>query len=234
MVLPLNLAMTPAEMSACTNLPGRVAWMACHFSPYGQGLANIPDALPAGSMLILNDRMACSGHSPGLVAQQLADAVKHLGCESVLLDFQRPSEPESAAMVTALLEALPCPAAVTEGYAKGRSCPVFLAPSPLHIPLRDHLIPWKNREIWLEAALCQEVITVNERGTSYSPQFPPEGLEEGFFEEDLCCRYQSHIFGKQVRFTLFDTFQTLEKKLDLAQSLGVTRAVGLYQELGHS
>lgn len=233
MVLPLNLAMTAAEMSTCRRLPERIAWMACHFSPYGEGLANIPAALPPGSMLILNDRMACSGHSPDLAASQLADAVRRLHCESVLLDFQRPVDPESTVMVRTILATLPCPAAVTASFAEGLSCPVFLSPPPpLHTPLETHLAPWKGREVWLEAALCQEQVTVTESGAQFHPQFPTDDLREGFYEEELCCRYQSRVSDKEVRFTLFDTPETLEKKLDLAQSLGVKRAVGLYQELG--
>lgn len=231
MGLPLNLAMTASEISACGSLPERIAWMACHFSPYGQGLSNIPDSLPGSAMLILNDRMACCGHSPGLVSEQLAQAVADLGCESVLLDFQRPPEPESEVMVREILSALPCPAAVTAGYAATLSCSVFLPPPMLHIPLQDYLKPWQSREIWLEAALGQERITVRAEGVEYSAQFPPEYLEDGFPEEDLCCRYRTEINQDNISFTLFDTRQTLEAKLALAQSLGVKRAVGLYQEL---
>lgn len=233
MGLPLNLAMTASEMSACSRLPEHVAWMACYFSPYGQGLSNIPDALPDRAMLILNDRLACDGHSPGLVLEQLAEAVERLGCESVLLDFQRPPEPESEAMLRQILSALPRPAAVTAAYAADLACPVFLAPAPLHIPMEDYLKPWQGRDIWLEAALCQEQITVREGGVAYSTQFPPEYLQEGFAEEALCCRYRSKIEPDRVCFTLFDTRETLEAKLALAQSLGVKRAVGLYQELGN-
>lgn len=232
MGLPLNLAMTPSEISACPRLPESIAWMACHFSPYGQGLSNIPDSLPAGSMLILNDRLACSGHSPGLIADQLKEAATRLKCETVLLDFQRSPDPESNAVVKAIMEYLPCPGAVTADFAKALDCPVFLAPPMLHIPLDEYLTPWQGREIWLEAALCQEQITVTEKGVTYTPQFPPDHLEDGFPEEALCCRYRSRVSDKEVRFTLFDTRETLEKKLSLAQSLGVTRAVGLYQELG--
>lgn len=231
MGLPLNLAMTPAEISSCNTLPDHIAWMACHFSPYGQGLSNIPDSLPDGAMLILNDRLACDGHSPSLVSEQLSNAVSHLGCESVLLDFQRPRSPESEAMVREILSALPCPAAVTADYAASLTCPVFLAPPPLHIPMEDYLTPWQGREIWLEAAICQERITVRQEGVAYSAQFPPEYLEDGFPEEALCCRYRTEICRDSISFTLFDTKTTLDQKLELAESLGVTRAVGLYQEL---
>ena len=35
----------------------------------------------------------------------------------------------------------------------------------------------------------------------------------------------------EVCFTLFDTLETLKKNLEQAAALGVTRAVGLFQEL---
>lgn len=232
MVLPLNLALTAAEISAHTPLPCPIAYMACSFSPYTLGLSGIPSVLPDGSMLILNDRMDCQGHSPDLVAGQLRDAAERLRCESVLLDFQRPPTPESETMAGMIVQSLPCPVAVTEGFAKGLSCPVLLSPPPLHIPLAQHLAAWQGREIWLEAALCQEDITVTAEGTVFTPSFPPEGLTGGFYEESLCCHYKAKAETDRIVFTLFDTTDSLEKKLELAHSLGVTRAVGLYQELG--
>lgn len=232
MVLPLILAMTAAEMSSADTFPQKAAWMACHFSPYSQGLTNLPTVLPPGSMLILNDRMPCQGHSPALAAQQLAEAAERLGCESILLDFQRPPEPDAHTMVEVLAKNLPCPVAVSEGYAAELECPVFLSPAPLHLPLEEHLAPWQGREIWLEAALCQESVTVAESGTTFASQFPPDALEGGFFDETLCCNYRTEVAGNQIRFTLFDTRESLEMKLKKAHSLGVNQAVGLYQELG--
>lgn len=232
MGLPLNLAMTPAEMFSVRDLPEKPAWMACHFSPCGEGLTTIPDLLPAGSMLILNDRMPCQGHSPDLAAHQLADAASRLECESVLLDFQRPPDAESEAMAAAIVHALPCPAAAPAHYAKTLGCPVFLPPAPLHIPLEDYLRPYTGQEIWLEAALCQEAVIVTSSGTEFSPQLPPDGFTGGFYDEALCCRYLTKISPDEVRFTLFDTLETLPRKLERAQALGVTRAVGLFQQLG--
>ena len=234
MVLPLYLALTAAEISSCPSLPDRCAWMSCHFSPYTEGLSNIPEALPAGSVLILNDRMPCQGHSPDLVAGQLADAADRLGCESVLLDFQRPPEPESEAMVHRIVRNLSCPVAVTERFAADLPCPVFLSPAPLYLPLADHLAPWQGREIWLEAALCQEEILITKKGMNHNPIFPTEQLAGGFYDDDLRCFYRTQILGDSIRFTLFDTPESLERKLELAASLGVSRAVGLWQELEKS
>lgn len=230
MVLPLYLAMTGAEMSAAGTTP-HFAWMACHFSPYGQGLTNIPRSMPEGSMLILNDRVPCQGHSPSLAAQQLAEAADRFACGSVLLDFQRPVTPETAALADAILKAVPCPAAISDGYAANYDCAVFLSPCPLHQTLEEYLLPWTGRELWLEAALCQEQIRVTGTGTEFSAQFPPDGLDGGFADEQLFCRYTVESGKAEVRFTLFDTPETLLKKLDKAGSLGVRQAVGLYQQL---
>lgn len=230
MVLPLYLAMNASEMTA-SLLPDHPAWMACHFSSCSEGISNVPVSLPERAMLILNDRIPCQGHSADLVAAQIKDAAARLGCESVLLDFQRPGNIESATVAAAIVDSLSVPVAVSDCYAASLPCPVFLGPSPLHIPLSEHIAPWKDREIWLEAALCQEIVTVTNDGSAFSPCFPPEHLEGGFFDETLYCRYHTRIAHEAVEFILFDTSDTLVQKLELAKSLGVTRAVGLYQEL---
>ena len=232
MALPLYLAMTAAEISSSDILPGRCAYMACHFSPYTQGLSNIPDALPPGSVLIVNDRLPCQGHSPDLVTGQLEYAVARLHCESVLLDFQRPPDSESETMISKIVRSLPCPVAVTEGFARNVGCAVFLSPAPLHIPLPNQLDPWHDREIWLEATLGQECIAITNQGACIASQFPPDGLSEGFYEEALCCHYRTEVDRNKILFTLFETPESLVKKLTFAASLGVTRAIGLWQELG--
>lgn len=231
MVLPLFLAMNASELTV-SPIPEHCAWMACHFSSCGEGISNIPHSLPPASMLILNDRIPCQGHSSDLVAAQVKEAALQLGCESILLDFQRPDNPETEAVVRAILDTTPCPVCISESYGRDFPCPVLLGPAPLHQPLDEYLAPWKGREIWLEAALCQEHITVTEKGAAFSCCFPGDDLEGGFFDEGLCCHYHARIEEKQVTFTLFDTRDSLRKKLELAHSLGVSRAVGLYQELG--
>lgn len=232
MPLPLNLAMTPSEIDATGILPPHIAWMACHFCAFTEGISGIPETLPEGSMLILNDRESCAGHSPDLVAAQLLETVERFCCESVLLDFQRPWDPESDAMVKAIFQALPCPAAVTEHFAADLSCPIFLAPCPPHQPLRAYLQPWCGREIWLEAALCQEKIAVTKDGAVFTPIFPTQQLCGGFYDETLLCQYRTAVSSDRITFTLFDTHETLKAKLEQAHTLGVSRAVGLYQELG--
>lgn len=225
------LAMTAAEMKNISSFPGEVAWMACHFSPYGLGLSNLPGSLPPGSLLILNDRTPIHGHDPRLIAQQLGECAAHLGCCGVLLDFQRSKEAETAELVKILSDALPCPVGVSEMYAEGVDCPVFLSPVPPSVALQSHLAPWKGREIWLETAMEGEIITLTEQGAEVTPLPCFEKKFDGFAEDKLHCHYQIQFEDDSARFTLWRTREDLEGLLNEGAQCGITAAVGLYQEL---
>ena len=232
MVLPLNLAMTSSEIAGVSAVPEDFAWMACHFSPHGQGLTNVPDHLSKGALLILNDSIPCEGHNVQLITETLLETVAKFRCCGLLLDFQRPYVRTAAAVAESLVQALPCPVAAPPEYTSALPCPVFLPPAPLHIRLEDYLRPWQGREIWLEAALCRERITVTKDGASFSSAFDELPSAGSFYNSKLRCRYRIAVSSDAITFTLFDTQDTLREKLELGAALGVTRAVGLYQELG--
>lgn len=229
MAIPRYLAMTAAEMRAVSDLPAEAAWMACHFSPYGTGLSNLPSTLPPDSLLILNDRTPIHGHDGERVAKQLQERIEALHCKGLLLDFQRPEEPETAALVKHLTGALSCPVTVSDLYARGLDCPVFLPPAPPEVSLETYLAPWQGREIWLEMALGGEVISLTEQGAQVSPLPHPPG--DGQAETRLHCHYQISVSDTEVEFPLWRTAEDLEALLAEAERLGVTAAVGLYQEL---
>lgn len=225
------LAMTAAEIREKQDFSGNIAWMACHFSPYSTGLSNLPQVLSADSLLILNDYTPMQGHDPQVVAGQLRECVEALGCRGVLLDFQRPGEEQAAALAKRLTQALPCPVGVSEAYADGLDCPVFLSPVPPGTPAGEYLSPWLGREIWLELALDGEVIILTEKGTDTAPLPHAGALAGGFSEEMLHCHYHIEMVEDAAKFTLWRTRKDLEDLLMEAEKLGVTTAVGLYQEL---
>lgn len=229
MVLPLYLAMTAAEMGTNTVYPDFCGFMACHFSTYGSGLSNLPHFLPEGSMLILNDRIPWEGHDPKRITEQLRSAVETLNCESVLLDFQRPPVDGVVELIPRLTDALSCPVAVSHLYAGNVTNPVFLPPVPPDIPLKEHLAPWPDREIWLEAALDGCIITLTKQGSTISP-LPYPASESGHKSEILHCHYTMKVFADRAIFTLFRTREDLAELLEDAQTLGITRAIGLWQE----
>lgn len=232
MVLPLYLAMTAAEIRAKSDLPPRIGWMACHFSPYGTGLSNFPTHLSEGAMLILNDRTPIHGHDPHRIADELCTVVEKQKCDSVLLDFQRPDVEETAALSEVIAKILPCPVGVSEQYARDLTCPVFLPPVPPDTAVVDCLAPWAGREIWLEAALEGVAITLTPEGAQYTPLPWTEIPESGHADTALHCHYQIDM-DDSAHFHLFRTAQDLNALLEESAHFGVTRAVGLYQELGN-
>lgn len=226
------LAMTAAEMMHQETLPENPAWMGCHFSPYGTGLSNLPDALPQGAMLIINDRTPIHGHNPSCICAQTEELVAQFQCSSVLLDFQRPESPETAKVAEALVQCLSCPVAVSQWYAKELDCPVFLSAPPLWTPLEAHLAPWAGRTIFLEAALESAQIPVTYEGASYNP-IPLTQADFPHWDEALCCHYQIQTQEDRILFTLTRTPEDFSKVLAKAEALGVTQMVGLYQQFGH-
>ena len=224
------LAMTAAEMGSCTDFPPKIAWMACHFSPYGCGLSNLPRQLPGDSLLVLDDITPIRGHEPEVITRQLLDLADRFGPAGILLDFQQPGSRETAELVNYLEASLPCPMAVSEAYAQESRLPVFASPVPPATPLADHLSAWQGREIWLDISRWGEALILTEDGCQSVPLPPWELPGEGFAEETLHCHY--HIFVKETaaRFTLWRTEEDLESLLEETETLGVTRAVGLFQE----
>ena len=229
MVLPLYLAQTSLEMAG-NSLPAHPAYMACHFSSSGPGLSNLPVSIPAGTMLVLDDSAPMADHDPELIMHQLSDTILQHNCESLLLDFQRKDIPGQQELAKLLTDSLSCPVGVSEIYAERLSCPVFLPPVPPDKPLRDYLAPWQGREIWLEAALEGITLTLTEAGCSVEAlyDFPEHGLTD----EALPCHYTVGTTEKSAIFHLWRTRQDLESLLSEAESLGVTKAIGLWQELG--
>lgn len=233
MPLPIYLAMTAAELRQNGPKSHAIAWMACHFSPYGTGLSNCPKQLSPGSMLILNDRTPICGHDPSLIAEQMKEMVEYLGCSRVLLDLQRPEEHNAEQIIEAILAALPCPAGVSECYARSFDCPVFLPPVPLLQTTEEHLSPWRDREIWLELALSAGNYRITEQGCSLLP-FSPGDKRIIHKEERLHCQYSISIAEDAITFSIERSRGNLQALQAEAERLGVKCFVGLYQELGSS
>ena len=227
MAIARYLAMTAEEFASAQALPGRVAWMACHFSPYSASLSNLPEKLPANSLLILNDSTPPSHQNPEFVAKTLETIQKEWDCCAILLDFQRPGCQETR-KITEELVTLDFPVCVSECYARDLECPVFLPPLPLTVPLFDYIRPWKGREIWLDAALSCEQITVTDQGSSVKPT---EFIQCPFSDQELHCHYRIEKKDDSFIFTLQRTKDDLNDLLAEADNMGITAAVGLYQEL---
>ena len=227
MSLRFYLAMTEAEIRNAPVLPRHLAYMACHFSPYGTGLVNIPEKLPQGSILIVNDRVPVAHHDPELIAKQLAVAVRKLKAYGVLMDLQLSNNQRTQQIVESVLRALPCPVAVSEPYANGLSCPVFGTPA-IYQPLSDYIKSKKGRPLWLETFQETTVLTVTQSGCKTEQCI--EHTDGNFYDESLQCRYKFRTDKDCVRFTLSRLSKDLPAYLKAAQALGIEVAIGLYQQ----
>lgn len=230
MAFPLYIALTAAEFSSTAALPCHPAWMACHFSSYGTGLSNCPKDLPEGAMLIVNDSTPVRFHDPGQIRDELLTLAEDFSPHGILLDLQRPGSAQTAAIVKILAEGFPCPVGVTEAYAADLDCPVFVS-VPGHQRLTDAIARWQEREIWLEAATDAVSVTVTPQGSRSAPL-------HGFCSPGLChsdpalhCHYTLSAGPEQAVFHIFRTEEDLQGLLQEAEALGVSRAIGLYQDL---
>ena len=221
------LAQTPWEMAEF--LPPKLAYMALRFSPYDKGLTNVPKQLPQHSILLLDDSMQLAHHDPRLVAAQLSDLVKQFDPQALLLDFQGVPNSNAEKMASYILQALPCPVAATEHYAKALCCPVFLSPPPVNKPLASYLSAWKAQDIYLEIGLDTTQFTVTDTGcaTMALPHIHNLPLED----KRLHCHYQVAVECDRAIFTVGRTREDLSALAAEAYDLGVKAVVGLYQEL---
>ena len=231
MGISLYLAMTAAEISACDTLPDMLAYMACHFSPYSTGLSNIPNTLPPQSVLIVNDRTPICGHDHKLIAYQLSQALEALQCGSLLLDFQRPDNPETEALCQYLTKQITCPIGISAPFAAGLDCAVFLPPCPLDQSLSEYLATWANRPLWLEIAAESLQISVDQEGSQY--QYCPHDLSQELphSDQNLFCHYRMDMTDSAVTFTLSRTAEDISTLVQHAKTLGVAQCFGLWQEL---
>ncbi len=229
MAIPCYLALTAAEFSCLDPLPEKIAWMACHFSSYSTGLSNFPPPLPAGSMIILNDRTPLHYHDPQHILEQLTQFLEIQQPDSILLDFQRPPSPLGLEIAALLQEKLPCPVGITPAYAENLNCPVFLEPPPLHMPLAEYLAPWAGRQIWLEAVPETGRYRVDKDGCNVQAQ-PNDPLEPPhFIDEALYTAYHMSAEQDWVDFILQRGKPEWEQIASVGEALNITRLIGLYQ-----
>ena len=223
------LAMTKAEMASFSlRNSEKPAFMACHFSPYGRGLSNLPTSLPPDAMLILNDRTPICGHDPIRIVREVTEVVECFSCGCVLLDFERIGFPEAQKLCECLVSSLSCPVGVAETYGKDLVCPVFLPPMPLDVTMEAYLAPWEGREVWLDIAPDAARVSVTKDGSVYTP-LPVSFPQTDTFEDTaLHCYYKAEIKEDRIDFNLWRNWKTLILEADRR---GVTKCVGLYQQL---
>ncbi|MBQ7130700.1 MAG: hypothetical protein IJO21_06650 [Oscillospiraceae bacterium] len=215
------LAMTASEFVGKDVLPEKPGWLLSPAHPV------LPPETGNDFLLILTDQEPLP--EAGAILPWLIRTVEERKPSALVLDFQETSG-VSAALARQLVSSVPCPVAVSDRHAHSLDCPVFLSPCPHHVPLREHITPWKNREIWLDLAVDAEVILLKKEGREIFP-FPLDKIPMGgFVEKALHCHYSVETGVDFARFTLWRTRGDLEEMAKEAQQLGIHTLVGLWCE----
>lgn len=228
MGIPQYLAMTASEIAGCVRLPEHLAWMNCRFGP--EGLLGLPEALPPGSLLILDDQVPMEALPGPEATEALAEILARFSCRGLVLDFQRPGIDAQLALAAKLPGYLPCPVAAPPEYA-AEGCALFLPPVPAEVTIEDYLSPWAGREIWLDTTPAERTLHLTPAGCAVSDAAIPEETE-GFYDEALCCVYRIQAANDGFLFRLSRNRRCTQALLERGAKLGVTLAVGLWQEFG--
>ncbi len=225
------LAMTAAEFSKA-NHESSPAWMSCHFSLWGEGLTNLPVTLPQGSMVILDDSNPPNVHDVEIIKSQMGKLCQQLNPECILLDFQKPGNSKTAEIALALVTSLPCPVGISQQYAKGLSCPVLLdCPQP-SATLRSSAAAFGGRELWLELAPERQTLALTEEGCHITEEALSQLNPPHFFDQETASCYHWTLTQGKATFYVQRDLNCLQKLLLEAEQIGISRAVGLYQQLG--
>ena len=192
----LYLATTAQELAQFPH-PGRIAYMACHFSPYGPGLTDLPDSLPDDAMVILNDRIPFLRHDCNLIASQLAS----LPCESILLDIENMNTEDAKELVNAIISAANVPVGVSAKYAWDHPCAVFLPACEADQNPFASSKNWSGREIWLDLSPGCVYCRVTAQGCNRTKEpFPPRaGMHH---DRKLFCHYSIELRDAEAIFYL--------------------------------
>ena len=226
MAIAAILAMTEQEIHTVPSTPRSFAFLGCHFSSTGSGLAGLPHGLPEGCGLIIDDRNPLIHTDFRAITQQL----RKLNPTYLMLDFQHPPT-DAAIRLATELSTLPCPVVIPPDYRENLHLPVFLPPIPPCISTDEYLRPWKGREVWLELALDAAEIIVTANGSQIRSFAHAEPAENAHKDSMLHCHYKISRDEDSLKFYCYRTKEDVE---DLLSALppNISHAVGLFQELG--
>ena len=227
MGIPQYLAMTDGEIAACACLPPRLARMGCHFSD--DGLVELPQVLPGGALLVVDDRVPMAAQDPEHILAQLTEALEKLSCTGLLLDFQQAENAPQRELVRLLARELTLPLAAPPAYA-AEGCRLFLPPVAADQTIEEALSPWAGKKIWLDTAPAAVRLELTKQGCTRTPL--PRMAASGIFKDPgLCCNYSIEpTLNGGFQFTLYRDHCCIEAILEQAAAFGAELAVGLSQE----
>lgn len=227
MEIPFYLAMTPCEIRQADDVPGHLSWMSAHFSKENELLCNLPENLPENSILVIDDAFPISEHNSALILEQLKMILNNSDLIEILLDFQREYNPKLKAFSAEVAGAFPNRVAVTPNYDNGKTI-VFLPPAPPNIPIQQYLVPWRDRDTWLDLTMSKLAMRIKQNSVIME-----DTCEVGkcpHISPELSTHYGITATNEEILIQFQRTKDDCNMLLQKAAEFGVTRGIGLYQE----
>ncbi|MBE6989271.1 MAG: hypothetical protein E7426_00805 [Ruminococcaceae bacterium] len=216
---------------------------------YRIGEASHLTALPLptrlqGGLMLLSDREAPPVQEPEVLCRDILQTCRDRRYGGVVLDFEAPPVADRTRLVRQLDDLLPrrqLQLFVPERWAAcTRQAAVVvctaLSGGSLRLRLQEVVDRFAPRCVVLD---CQRLAmdfllpTPNGEGAPLTMQ-ELRRLQQGrsiYFSEDLCARYFTCSAGRHTRFVLFDDADTLRRKLQLAEELGISAAFFMLPEI---
>lgn len=237
MSIPIYLAASPDETAGISGYPA--ARLGCRLSQDTPALlAPDPPDDPASLMVLRDDAPPAYSPTPALARMLAAYAQNyHAG---LVCDWRKPALPFYDALSSLLDEVcaeLGLPLWLTEHYAAGSQWANAMIASDVSEGffsqrLADAASRWPGRCVLSLSPLRVRCVLPGP-GETLEMEALPELLSAApvFFSDDLCCMYFSRSENGGVAFTLYDTRETIERKLQAAEAAGFQAAVGPLPEL---
>lgn len=244
--IQLILAATPGQWAAVQSYGLPVAHMAYRVGRGGHLLRTGQPAALRGGLMYLDDSGFDGAGAPGPLCQEVVRECAARGFGGVICAFGQsmPVLSGVAAQLGPLLSRQGRSLYVTEPYGAHTGVGRVLIPTALSGgSLRQRLAEAAGRYGADRVTLAVERAAEDFFLPSPDGQGRPMTREELaarlealspsiFFSDELCARYFTHMSRKGgVHFVLFDDAASIRKKLRLAESLGISRALLCYPEI---
>lgn len=237
MSIPIYLAAFPEDTGDTSGYPA--ARLGCRLSQDTPALlAPDPPDDPASLMVLRDDAPPPYTPTPALARMLVTYAQNyHAG---LVCDWRKPAVPFYEALAALLDEScaeLGLPLWLTESYAgSSQDAMVMIGSDATEGVFSQRLAGaasrWPGRCILSLLPLRVRCVLPRPGETlemEALPELPPD--VPAFFSEELCCMYCSSSDGDGVAFTLYDTKETVGRKLQAAEDAGFQAAVGPLPEL---
>lgn len=238
------LAVTPSDLSGCQSLRTPLCHIAYAVGDGGQLMGRgLPRGIQGG-LMGLSDRCAGSLPEPHALCQSILNVCAARRFGGVLADFEREAEPSRLAFLSRLGATLrqtgkrlfvPEAFAVPEAFVLIGTA---LSGGTLRERLSDAAARYGAQRIALDCQRLAVDITLPCRSGDGTPLTREElaALRERsgsavFFSDELCANYFSYFDRAQAHFVLFDTAETLRRKVQLGRERGIGDAFFMFPEV---